>query len=306
MATITLTVEPSQAGERLDRFLAKALPEVSRSRIQRLIKQGEVWVNGRTVRPSYLTEIGDTITLTLEEEAAPQPTPEPLPLDIVYEDESILVVNKPAGMVVHQAPGHTHETLVNALLYHRPALVEAGLDPQRPGIVHRLDRDTSGLLVIAKTPEALTALQRQFRRRQVDKRYLALVYGCPAPSRAAIEAPIGRDPTNRLRMAIVPEGGRFARTEYQVVERFRDAALLEVHLLTGRTHQVRVHLASIGHPIVGDRVYGRKRETIPAPRQMLHAWRLSLQHPLKAWEMTFESELPSDFAHVLEQLRHQR
>jgi 23S rRNA pseudouridine1911/1915/1917 synthase len=213
------------------------------------------------------------------------------------------VVNKAAGQVVHLSPGHPSETLVNALLHHRPALGYGDLDAERPGIVHRLDRDTSGLLVVATNPDALHSLQRAFARREVDKRYLALVYGHPMPHQAAIEAPIGRDPANRLRMTIMAEGGRYARTEYNVLETFREASFLEVNLLTGRTHQIRVHLASIGFPVVGDRTYGRRREIIAAPRQMLHAARLTLRHPDHGGEMTFEAPLPPDFAHILETLR---
>jgi len=298
-------VAPEDNGERLDRYLVRRLPELSRSRIQRLIKEGAVLINGNPARASQPAAAGECVTVRVAQEAPPRPTPQPLPLNIVYEDDSIIVVNKPAGLVVHLAPGHPADTLVNALLYHRPELARAGLDPERPGIVHRLDRDTSGLLVMAANPLALQMLQRAFARRAVEKRYLALVYGAVAPLQAAIEAPIARDPANRMRMAVV-EGGRYARTEYTVLERLRDASLLDVNLLTGRTHQIRVHLASIGYPVVGDRTYGRKRESIAAPRQMLHAARLALRHPASGAEMVFEAPLPEDVNRVLEALRRRR
>lgn len=300
-----LEVAPEQAGMRLDRYLAERLPDLSRSRIQRLIQEEAIVVNERPVRSSYRVEAGDRIAAHVPEERPPQPRPQQLPLDILYEDESILVVNKPAGMVVHLAPGHPADTLVNALLHHRPALAQAGLDPERPGIVHRLDRDTSGLLVVAANPRALRALQRAFARRQVEKHYLALVYGRVAPLQAAIEAPIARDPANRLRMAVV-EGGRYARTEYAVIEHLPGATLLDVNLLTGRTHQIRVHLASIGYPVVGDRTYGRRRQSIAAPRQMLYAARLALRHPETGADLAFEAPLPADFAGVLAALRQRR
>lgn len=301
-----LVVAREEAGERLDRYLVARLPELSRSQIQRLVKDESILVNGGPTRASYRVNVDDRIAITVPEDSPPTARPEPLPLDILYEDESFIVVNKAVGQVVHLSPGHPSHTLVNALLHHRPALASAGLDAERPGIVHRLDRDTSGLLVVATNPDALRKLQRAFRQREVDKRYMTLVYGHPMPHQAAIEAPIARDPANRLRMTIVADGGRYARTEYSVLETFREASLLEVNLLTGRTHQIRVHLASIGYPVVGDRTYGRRRESIAAPRQMLHAARLAFRHPKHGGEMTFEAPLPPDFAQILETLRNQR
>jgi 23S rRNA pseudouridine1911/1915/1917 synthase len=224
-------------------------------------------------------------------------------LDVVYEDEHLMVINKPAGLVVHPAPGHAADTMVNALLAYRPAVTAADADPARPGIVHRLDRDTSGLLVVAATRAAQDALQATFKSRRVAKIYLALVFGTVELERAAIEAPLGRDPRQRQRMAVLTEGGRAARTNYAVRERLPGATLLEAGLITGRTHQIRVHLASIGHPVVGDRVYGPRRQAIVAPRQMLHAWRLELAHPITGAPLAFEAPLPADMAAVLEGLR---
>ena len=213
-----------------------------------------------------------------------------------------MVINKPAGLVVHPSPGHEAGTLVNALLAHRPDLVRANLDPQRPGIVHRLDRETSGVLVVAATAQVQRALQQQFKSREVEKIYLALVYGRLLPLRAAIEAPIGRDPRDRKKMKVLREG-KYARTEYHVREHLAESTLLEATLLTGRTHQLRVHFASIGHPVVGDRVYGPRHQRIDAPRQMLHSWRLRFSHPITKERMEFAAPLPEDFDRVLKALR---
>lgn len=308
MGLAHLVVAPQEAGERLDRYLAARLSGLSRSRAQHLIRTGAVLVNDRPALPSYPCRAQDRIQVTFlpEPEPAPAPAPQSLPLEIVYEDESLMVVIKPPGMVMHLAPGHSADTLANALLHHRPELACVGPDPARPGIVHRLDKDTSGLLVVAANPTAYRALQAAFARRAVDKRYMALVYGRPTPPQAAIEAPIGRDAANRLRMAVVFQGGRYARTEYRTLQSWRDASLLEVNLLTGRTHQIRVHLASIGHPVVGDRTYGRRRESIPAPRQMLHAARLAFRHPEHGVDLAFEAPLPHDLRQVLEWLHSRR
>jgi 23S rRNA pseudouridine1911/1915/1917 synthase len=301
MPLLELTVEEPQG--RIDRYLAERFPSLTRSAVQRLIDEGAVLVNGRPTRPSYRPVAGDAVSLRLAEPEPHRLEPEPLPLNVLYEDEHLLVLDKPAGMVVHPGAGRASGTLVNALLAYRPDIVRADLDPQRPGIVHRLDRETSGLLVVAAHREAQAALQAMFKRREVHKGYLALVVGVLTPERGAIEAPIGRDPIHRRRMAVLAEGGRFARTEYVVREVIGSYALLEVTLVTGRTHQIRVHLASIGHPVVGDRVYGRRRETLHVPRQFLHAWRLSFEHPVLRTPLAFEAELPADLAGILDDLR---
>jgi 23S rRNA pseudouridine1911/1915/1917 synthase len=301
MQRVTLQVkEPLQ---RLDRYLAEHFPELSRATIQRLIKEEHVRVNGKPTKASYFPVLGDLVEVEIPAPPSTEPTPEELPLQIVYEDEDLLVLIKPPGMVVHPAPGHASGTLVNALLAHRPDIVRADLDPARPGIVHRLDRDTSGLLVVAANREVQSKLQKLFKSRQVDKVYLALLYGDLSPDQAAIEAPIGRDPVQRKRMAVVAEGGRYARTEYRVRERLPGATLVEAHLLTGRTHQLRVHFASIGHPVVGDVTYGHRRQAIDAPRQLLHAWRLSFAHPTTGEQLTFTADMPQDMADVIQRLR---
>jgi len=304
---------------RIDRYLAQCIPSLTRSAVQRLIDEGKVLVNGKPTRASYQPAPGDAVTVCVPAPEAVLPQPEPLPLNVLYEDEYLLVIDKPAGLAVHPGAGHASGTLVNALLAYRPDVARADLDPRRPGIVHRLDRETSGLLVVATQREVQAALQELFRRREVLKVYLALVYGTLLPERGAIEAPIGRDPNRRQRMAVLAQGGRYARTEYRVRETLGEATLVEATLVTGRTHQIRVHLASIGHPVVGDRLYGRRRasgpslesgpergrrrEAIVTPRQFLHAWRLSFEHPIRHELMSFEAQLPADLAAVLERLR---
>ncbi|MBN1401183.1 MAG: RluA family pseudouridine synthase [Anaerolineae bacterium] len=294
-----------QPAPRLDRHVAERCPELSRSQVRRLIDAGAVTVNQAPARPAQKLVAGDLVRVEPPPEPSRVPSPEPMPLAILYEDEHLLALDKPAGLVVHPAPGHPQHTLVNALLAERPDVARADLDPQRPGIVHRLDRDTSGVLLVALSRSAQRALQAQFKARQVDKRYLALVYGLPERSQAVIEAPIGRHPVHRQRMAVLEAGGRSARTEFTMREPLRDASLLEAHLITGRTHQLRVHLAAIGHPVVGDRVYGPQRQRIPAPRQMLHAWRLTLNHPVSDERLELTAPLPADFVQVLERLRRQ-
>lgn len=297
-----------EGGARLDRFLADRMAGLSRSAIQRLIDEGQVTLNGKPVKAGYRVRPGDVVAAHLPTEEPPEPVAEAIPLAVVYEDEWLLVVDKPAGMVVHPAPGHVSGTLVNALLAHCPALAAGG--EERPGIVHRLDRDTSGLLLVAKEERVRRALQRQFKTRQVRKVYLALLDGSLQPVRGRIEAPLGRDPHHRQRFAVLPDG-REAVTEYRVLERFAhlsgpaagDYTLAEVEPKTGRTHQIRVHLAAIGHPVTGDRVYGRRRTSLPLSRQFLHAWRLEFTHPLGGQRMGFEAPLPADLSAVLELLK---
>jgi ribosomal large subunit pseudouridine synthase D (EC 5.4.99.-) len=254
------------------------------------------------VRPAYRLTPGDRITVTFPEE--PTVRPESLPLDIVYEDEYLLVVNKPAGMVVHPAARIVSGTLVNALLAHCPQVADVG-GPDRAGIVHRLDRETSGLIVVAKNPEAHAALQRQFKRRLVRKTYVALVEGQVQPRKGIIEVPIGRDPKDRTRMA-VSRTGRPAVTQYRVVEVFPQYTLLEVRPHTGRTHQIRVHLAWLGYPVVGDRVYGRRRQTLLPDRHFLHARELAFTHPVTGEKLVLSAPLPPELTALLNQLRREK
>ena len=285
-------------GERVDQAVARLSVGLSRSRGARLIDTGHVLVNGQITKPSNNLHLGDRIALEIPLEVKRPIAAESMPISVLYRDDDLLVVDKPSGVVVHPAPGHDDGTLVNGLL---------GLDPElrvgeahRPGLVHRLDRDTSGVMVIARNDRAMQSLQDQWALRSVIKMYRALVIGIPANPQAIIDAPIGRDTHVRERMAIVHRG-RDARTDYTIVERFHGYALLDVRIWTGRTHQIRVHLASIGHPIVGDSVYGRA--SIPVPRQMLHAWRLTITHPTSAEQCTFEAPMPQDFEEALATLR---
>jgi len=286
------------AGERLDRFLARA-SGLSRARIQRLIDDGEVLVDGHPAKPSALVGAGQRVRLRIPPVLPTALRPEAIPLDILFEDEALVVLNKPAGLVVHPGAGCATGTLVHALLFHCPHLPGIG-GVERPGIVHRLDRETSGVMVVAKTAAAHQALSRQFKERIVRKRYLALAHGRLEREVGRIEAPIGRRAADRKRMGVRRDGGREARTAYRVLRRYADMTLVELSLETGRTHQIRVHLAHVGHPVVGDRVYGGRQERRAerggaVERQMLHAWRLAFRHPESGAWLEFTAPPPADF-----------
>lgn len=304
-----LTVTEKHAGKRLDLFIAHYEPHISRSRIQALIKEGSILVNCRREKPGYRVRIGDSVELDLPDKKSYAVLPEPIPLNVIYEDEYMVVINKPAGLVVHPAPGNYTGTLVNALLYHYGSLPSLGKEagPERAGIVHRLDKDTSGVMVVARTQEALSALSAQFKNRIVQKRYLALVAGIIKKGSGMIEAGIGRHVKDRKKISVHTQKAREALTIFKVKERLKHATLLEVEIKTGRTHQIRVHMAHIGHPLLGDRVYGGAGVTrigdIAFSRQMLHAESLSLLHPMTSHPMKFIAPLPSDFSEVLERLR---
>jgi 23S rRNA pseudouridine1911/1915/1917 synthase len=298
-SVVSFTVE--QSGERLDRVIPAHLRDFSRAVVQRLIKTGEATVNGKPSRPSYRVQVGDKVVVRIPAEIPEPVVPEDIPLDIIYEDDALLVVNKPAGMVVHPALGHPSGTLVNALLAYCPQVADVG-GVERAGIVHRLDKDTSGLILIARDETTRAALQRQFKRRQVAKTYLALVEGHVHPREGVIDAPVGRDKRQRKRMAVVRRG-REARTMYRAIEYLADHTLLEVRPHTGRTHQVRVHLAWMGYPVVGDVVYGRRRQRVLRGRHFLHAAGLRFTHPATGEEVEFEAPLPPELAAVLKRLR---
>ncbi|MEW6286001.1 MAG: RluA family pseudouridine synthase [Chloroflexota bacterium] len=300
---VTLRFE-DETPQRLDKFLTAQLPEFSRSRIQNLIADGCVDVNGRPARKAgQPLEAGATLTVRIPPPAPSGLLPENIPLDIVFENDELLVVNKPAGMVVHPAAGHASGTLVNAVLGYDPDLEGIGGE-ERPGVVHRLDKETSGLILLAKNERAHRWLQDQFRLRNVEKTYLALVDGRPPTPSGRVEAPIGRDPKNRKRMAIVPPGkGREAVSEYKTLEEFDKHTLLEFHPLTGRTHQIRLHCAFLKCPIAGDEVYGRKTPSIAIGRHFLHAWRLKILLPNEKTPRTFEAPLPEELENVLRLLR---
>jgi 23S rRNA pseudouridine1911/1915/1917 synthase len=311
---LIITVPPESAGQRIDAFLATQIADASRAQIQRAIERGDVVVNNRVIKPSYRVRAGEEIQVELPEAAPLEAAPEPIPLDIIYEDAGIIVVNKPAGMVVHPGAGITSGTLANALVYHFSQLSQTQ-GALRPGIVHRLDVGTSGLIVVAKTDRAHLNLAAQFEERRVFKSYLALVYGQMAEHEGRIDAPIGRDPRHRVKMAISRAGcGRAALTLYRTLERFAEFTLLEVEIKTGRTHQIRVHLASIKHPVAGDSTYdsGRAKMVKSAPlraalarlsRPFLHAARLKFTHPASGESLAFTAPLPAELQAFLEMLR---
>lgn len=301
-ATQHIVATEADAGIRLDRFIAAHDSTISRTRAQALIEAGRVSVNGKPAKSSYVVIADDEIELPSDTAIAPAdttPVAEAIPLVIVYEDAHLLIIDKPAGMVVHPAPGHSGGTLVNALLAHTSTLGNA--TTSRPGIVHRLDKDTSGLLIVAKDDQTLLALGRQMRAHDITKEYLALIEGTLDPPNGAIEAPIGRDPRQRQRMAIVTQGGREARTIFRTEQIIRGRSLMRATLVTGRTHQIRVHFAAVGHPVVGDAIYGRPHPPQP-PRQFLHSTRLAFTHPITETPLDFTSPLPTDLSNFLDVL----
>jgi len=298
----TWTVDDVAEGERprLDRYLAARFAGFSRSALQRWIDEGLVQVDGRPAKASQKVAKGQRIRVAVPPPAPEDLVPEPRPLDILYEDADLVLLNKPPGEVVHPAPGHPTGTLVQALLAHCTDLTGVG-GRLRPGIVHRLDKDTSGLLLVAKNDRAFRALQEQFKAREVRKAYLALVHGHLREPAGRIEAPIGRDPRSRQRMAVVP-GGRPAVTRYRVLRTVGPYTLVLALPVTGRTHQVRVHFAFLGHPVAGDALYGPRRGPFPFPRQFLHAWCLGFRHPSTGEWMQVQAPLPADLRAVLRAL----
>ena len=313
MATRTeqFIVEKSLPSERLDKFLCDIFPAASRGALQRLIEEGQIRVNGQTVKPTHHPHAGEQIEVHWPEARPAEAQPEKIPLDVLFEDKSLLVVNKPAGLVVHPAAGHEEHTLVNALLHHCKGSLSGIGGVARPGIVHRLDKETSGCLVVAKNDETHIALAEQFAGREVKKIYHALVCGEPAREAGEIRAAIARHPTHRKRMAVRDESeGRSAHTSYKILERLYATTLMEAQIHTGRTHQIRVHFQFIGHPLVGDETYGARQNArvkeltnYAAPRVMLHAKHLSFVHPRTKKPMDLEAPLPADFKQALKLLR---
>lgn len=292
---------------RLDKFLVSQLPEYSRSRLQSLIKNGYVDVDGNTITKSgFMVDKEAEIEVRIPPSQPATLIPEDIPLEIVFENDDLIVINKPPGMVVHPSAGHQSGTLVHAALAHTGEIEGVG-GIQRPGVVHRLDKDTSGLILLAKNDKAHQWLQEEFRSRRVDKAYLTLVDGEPPTAKGRVEAAIGRDPAERKRMATVPPGeGRSAVSEYSTITRYKQHTLLEVHPITGRTHQIRVHMAFLGCPIAGDRIYGRRRPSLEIDRQFLHAARLRVRLPEEPVFVEFEAPLPNDLASVLDSLNPAR
>lgn len=301
-----LTVEPASAGVRLDRWLTERLTALSRARLQTLIRGGLVRVDGVVRKAAHRLSGGATVEIEIPPPAAEELTPEPTALAVVYEDDHVLVVDKPAGMVVHPGAGRARGTLAAAVLAHAPTIAGVG-GPRRPGIVHRLDKDTSGLLVIAKTQAAYDDLVAQLGARTVTRRYLAVVHGRVRVEEGVMNAPIGRHPRDRVKMAVRPVGrGKRAVTRYRVLERFADFTALEVHLETGRTHQIRVHLAALGHPVVGDQVYGKPRVRPPVVLDgyALHAAGLTFVHPSFRKAVECVAPIPARIERLLTHLRH--
>jgi 23S rRNA pseudouridine1911/1915/1917 synthase len=299
-----LVVDAAGAGARLDRWLVSAVPELSRTRVQGLIDEGHVRVEGALRKAGYRLRGGETVEVEIPPTPPEELLPEPITLTVVHEDADVLVIDKPAGMVVHPGAGVSSGTLAAAVLAHAPTVAGVG-GPRRPGVVHRLDKGTSGLLVVAKTQTAYRALVAQLAAREVTREYLAVVHGRMTRAEGRIDAPIGRDPRHRQRMAIRPAGqGRRAVTRFRVRERFRAFTVVQCDLETGRTHQIRVHLASVGHPIVGDEVYGRGRPPIDLEGVALHAARLVFVHPITHARMAFAAPLPARIEGLVSHLRH--
>ncbi len=299
-----MTIEDEQVGTRLDKYVTGLLPDLSRTSIQQRITEGTVLVNNKQSKPGYALRLGDIVQVAHAAPAEPEHELVPLAvaLDIVYEDDDFLVINKPAGMVVHPAPGHYEDTMVNALVARYPELAKQQED-LRPGIVHRLDRDTSGLIIVAKNLRTQAAFIEQMKQHEVEKRYIALVEGVVDLERGSIDAPIGRDRRHRQQMTITTFDSREARTHFKVLERFSRHTLLLLQLETGRTHQIRVHLKAIGHPVVGDPTYGTGRLApgMELTRQFLHASHLRFKHPFSGEMIEVDAPLPADLRAVLDQ-----
>jgi len=319
VSVITFRATNREAGRRLDSVLAARFAFLSRSQANQLIREDRIQVNGTATKAAYLLRPNDSVRGVIpplpDPHSPPLVKPEPISLDILFEDDQIIVLNKPPGVVVHPAPGHADGTLVNALVYHHPDISTVG-DPARPGIIHRLDKDTSGTLIVAKTASAHNHLKKAFKHRQVRKQYLALVYGRIEDTTGIIQTPVGRHPVHRKKMSTVSPRGRPAETQWRVRKELDSATLLDVRIRTGRTHQIRVHCADMGHPVVGDIRYGGKKRWKEAAasedirrvlqsvnRQMLHAWRLTCVHPSLGRELCFESPVPEDMAGVIKALQ---
>ena len=288
---------------RLDKYLAEQFPEQTRSYLQKLIKDGEVLVNGKNVKTGYQLSKGDEVSVNIPEPKELDVEPQKMDLDIVYEDDDVILINKPKGMVVHPAPGHTTDTLVNGLLYHCKDNLSGINGVARPGIVHRIDRDTTGILIVCKNDMSHNSIAAQLKEHSINRRYRALVHGNLKDDTGTIEGPIGRHPIDRKKMAINERNGKPAVTHYSVLERFGNYTLIECKLETGRTHQIRVHMTSIGHPLVGDEVYGPAKCPFKLQGQSLHAMVLGFVHPRTGEYMEFSADLPEYFEDLLRKLR---
>ena len=303
MSQISLQADETYMDERLDKFLSAMLPDQSRSYLQKIIKDGKVLVNGEPKKSSYRLEDGDEVTADLPELKSPDIEPENIPLDILYEDDSILMVNKPKGMVVHPSAGHYTGTLVNAVLWHCQGQLSGINGVSRPGIVHRIDKDTTGVLVVCKNDAAHNAVAAQLKEHSITRKYRAIVHGVIKEDEGTVDAPIGRHPTERKKMASGVKNGKRAVTHYRVLERFQGYTYVECQLETGRTHQIRVHMASIHHPLLGDTVYGPAKDSHHLEGQTLHAMVLGLIHPVTGEYLEVEAPLPEYFENLLKKFR---
>ena len=288
---------------RLDKYLSEQFPEQTRSYLQKLIKEGQILVNGKSVKSGYQLSKGDEVSVSIPEPKELDVEPQKMDLDIIYEDEDVILVNKPKGMVVHPAPGHMTDTLVNGLLYHCKDNLSGINGVVRPGIVHRIDRDTTGILIVCKNDMSHNSIAEQLKEHSINRRYRALVHGNIKEDQGTVEGPIGRHPVDRKKMAINERNGKPAVTHYTVLERFGNYTLIECKLETGRTHQIRVHMTSIGHPLVGDEVYGPVKSSFKLKGQCLHAMVLGFVHPRNGEYMEFSAELPAYFEELLRKLR---
>lgn len=303
MSQISLQADETYMDERLDKFLSAMLSDQSRSYLQKIIKDGNVLVNGEPKKSSYRLEDGDEVTADLPELKSPDIEPENIPLDILYEDDSILMVNKPKGMVVHPSAGHYTGTLVNAVLWHCQGQLSGINGVSRPGIVHRIDKDTTGVLVVCKNDAAHNAVAAQLKEHSITRKYRAIVHGVIKEDEGTVDAPIGRHPTERKKMASGVKNGKRAVTHYRVLERFQGYTYVECQLETGRTHQIRVHMASIHHPLLGDTVYGPAKDSHHLEGQTLHAMVLGLIHPVTGEYLEVEAPLPEYFENLLKKFR---
>lgn len=298
-----LEVSPEHAGIRIDKYLAESLPDISRSYLQKLFRDGEIKMNGKAVKASAKTLAGAEIVFAIPEPEEPEILPEDIPLDILYEDSDVILINKPKDMVVHPAAGHYTGTLVNGLMYHCREGLSGINGVLRPGIVHRIDKDTTGVLVVCKNDRAHNGLAEQLAEHSITRKYRAIVCGNLKEDEGTVDAPLGRHPQDRKKMAIVRSGGKRAVTHYRVLERFGKYTYIECQLETGRTHQIRVHMASLGHPLLGDEVYGRGKSPFKLEGQTLHAMVLGFIHPTTGEYMEFQAPLPGYFEKLLEKLR---
>lgn len=296
-------VPEKSSGLRIDKFLTEICPDYTRSFLQKLLKSELVEVNGKPVKSSYKTAAGDTVTFEVPEAVEAEITAQEMPLDILYEDEDVILINKPKGMVVHPAAGHYEGTLVNGLMHHCREQLSGINGVMRPGIVHRIDMDTTGVLIVCKNDLAHNSIAEQLKVHSITRKYYAVVFGSPKDDEGTIRAPIGRHPNDRKKMSINSKNGKDAVTHYKVLERFHGYTLVECRLETGRTHQIRVHMASIGHPLLGDQVYGPAKQPFRLQGQTLHAGVLGFLHPRTGEYMEFSAPLPKYFEELLEKLR---